>query len=137
MYDQRHVWWTELMTQDIEKATRFYSEVMGWEAVKVSKENPRRAPEPGERSYTVFRKGDETVCGVFKMDGGEYSSVPDYWFTYISVADVDDACDRVEEVGGRVLRPAYDVPYVGRIAVIQDPAGAVIGIGTPVVPDLA
>ena len=137
MGSEHHVWWTELMTQDIDRAARFYSQVMGWHAVKVSKEEPTRAPKPGERSYTVFRKGEETVAGVFKLDGGELGSVPDYWFTYIAVTDVDEACARVEAEGGRVLRPAHDVPYVGRIAVIQDPAGAVIGIGSPVVPDLA
>jgi len=61
----------------------------------------------------------------------------DYWFTYLSVADVDKACEHVVATGGRVLRPVYDVPYVGRIAVIEDPDGAVVGIGTPVVRKLA
>lgn len=138
MAEHGHVWWTELMTTDIDKAAGFYGEVMGWTAVKVSKEDPRRAPLPGERSYTVFRKGDETVCGVFKMDTGEFGTkIPDYWFTYVAVADVDDACVKVTERGGRVLRPAHDVPYVGRIAVIEDPSGAVVGIGSPVVAELA
>ena len=132
-----HVWWTELMTRDIDKAAQFYGEVMGWTAEKVSKTDPDRAPLPGERSYTVFRNGDETVCGVFKMDGPEFAGVPDYWFTYLSVADVDKACEHVVATGGRVLRPVYDVPYVGRIAVIEDPDGAVVGIGTPVVKELA
>ena len=31
-----HVWWTELMTRDIDKAAQFYGEVMGWTAEKVS-----------------------------------------------------------------------------------------------------
>lgn len=138
MTEHGHVWWTELMTTDIDAASKFYGEVMGWTAVKVSKDDPRRAPQPGERSYTVFRKGDETVCGVFKMDAGEFGTkIPDYWFTYVSVADVDDACIKVQERGGRVLRPVRDVPYVGRIAVIEDPSGAVVGIGTPVVVELA
>ena len=132
-----HVWWTELMRRDIDKAAQFYGEVMGWTAEKVSKTDPDRPPLPGERSYTVFRNGDETVCGVFKMDGPEFAGVPDYWFTYLSVADVDKACEHVVATGGRVLRPVYDVPYVGRIAVIEDPDGAVVGIGTPVVKELA
>jgi predicted enzyme related to lactoylglutathione lyase len=135
---EQHVWWTELMTTDIDRASRFYGDVMGWTAVKVSKADPRRAPEPGERSYTVFRKGEETVCGVFKMDESEFGAkIPDYWFTYVSVANVDDACAKVAEQGGQVLRPPRDVPYVGRIAVIQDPSGAVVGIGSPVVTELA
>lgn len=132
-----HVWWTELMTSNIERAIAFYENVMGWEAIKVSRSDPNRPPQPGERSYTVFRKDGEGVCGVFKMEGPEFAGVPDYWFTYISVNSVDDACKKIRESGGQVLREPHEMPYIGRIAVVMDPDGAVIGIGTPVVPELA
>jgi predicted enzyme related to lactoylglutathione lyase len=133
MAEPGHVWWTELMTSDVDKAARFYGEVMGWRAVKVASGDPRRLASDGEATYTVFRKGDETVCGVFRMEGKEFANIPDYWFTYISVDDVDAACERVARVGGQVLKPPYDIANVGRVAVICDPEGAVVGIGTPVV----
>ena len=133
MAEHGHVWWTELMTSDVERASRFYGEVMGWETVRVASGDPARRPGPGERTYTVFRKGDETVCGVFKMAGKEFAGIPDYWFTYIAVDDVDAACERVVAKGGQVLKPPYDIENVGRVAVICDPEGAVIGIGTPIV----
>lgn len=133
MAEHGHVWWTELMTSDVERASKFYAGVMGWQAVEVVSGDPKRLAGDGEPTYTVFRKGDETVCGVFKMEGKEFAGIPDYWFTYISVDDVDAACQRVQATGGQVLKPPYDIANVGRIAVICDPEGAVIGIGTPAV----
>ncbi|MGI9384778.1 MAG: hypothetical protein ACR2PO_16625 [Methyloligellaceae bacterium] len=35
------------------------------------------------------------------------------------------------ELGGEVLRQPFDVPGVGHIAIIKDPQGAALGIGTP------
>jgi predicted enzyme related to lactoylglutathione lyase len=50
--------------------------------------------------------------------------------SYVHVSDVDAAVQKVSASGGKVLHPCFDVPDVGRIAVVQDPGGAVIGIMT-------
>ena len=46
-----------------------------------------------------------------------------------------EAADATEaaavEAGGKVCRSAFDVPQVGRIAVLQDPAGAVFAVIAP------
>jgi predicted enzyme related to lactoylglutathione lyase len=51
--------------------------------------------------------------------------------TYIAVTDVDAACSTAGKSGGAVLKAPFDVPGVGRIAMIKDPAGAVVGLITP------
>jgi hypothetical protein len=44
---------------------------------------------------------------------------------YIAVANVDEAAKRVPELGGKVVAPPMDVFDAGRMAVVQDPTGAV------------
>ncbi len=53
--------------------------------------------------------------------------MPEHWFTYIAVDDVDSRVAKVEAAGGMVIRPPFDVPGVGRIAIVKDKGGAVCG----------
>jgi hypothetical protein len=50
---------------------------------------------------------------------------------YITVDDVDEACKRVEQLGGTVCVPPFDIPSVGRTAVINDPVGTAFHVFTP------
>ena len=50
---------------------------------------------------------------------------------YIQVANVDSAVRAAEEMGGKIVESPYDVPKVGRLAVVEDPEGAVFGLVTP------
>ncbi len=49
---------------------------------------------------------------------------------YFQVASTDASCARAGELGGKVCVPAFDTPY-GRIAVIEDPQGAMFSIVQP------
>ncbi|MEZ5342360.1 MAG: VOC family protein [Acidimicrobiales bacterium] len=51
---------------------------------------------------------------------------PPVWSTYIAVEDVVATIDDVEAAGGSVFQPPFDIPGGAKIAVIADPAGAVI-----------
>ncbi len=55
---------------------------------------------------------------------------PPHWFDYIEVDNVDKRADAFAATGGAVLRPPFDIPNVGRIAVVKDSSGAVMGIMT-------
>ncbi|MCG8558902.1 MAG: VOC family protein [Hyphomicrobiales bacterium] len=131
MAEHGSIWWTELMTSDTEGARRFYSEAIGWTPSVVAMGDMSEPPGEGEEGYTVFMLGDTAVCGAMKMDGPRFEGVPPHWFTYVAVDDVDAAARKVAELGGEVLRAPFDVPQVGRIAIIKDPQGAVLGLGTP------
>jgi hypothetical protein len=50
---------------------------------------------------------------------------------YIAVDDIDARLAKAEANGATVLRPAFDVPGIGRIAILQDPSGGAIGWMTP------
>jgi predicted enzyme related to lactoylglutathione lyase len=64
-------------------------------------------------------------------EGSGLDHGPDGWFAYIAVDDIDARLEKVAAAGGTIERPGFDVPGVGRIAVVRDKAGSAIGWITP------
>ena len=114
--------WNELMTRDAEAAKRFYGATLGWTFDGMSMETG---------TYWVAKMGDTPVGGIFPMSGSDYDDVPEHWFAYIAVDDVDARLQKATAGGGQILREPFDVPGVGRIAIVEDPTGAAIGWITP------
>ncbi len=54
--------------------------------------------------------------------------MPPNWSAYVDVQSADAAARRVEELGGRVVKQAFDVMDMGRMAVLQDPTGSIINV---------
>lgn len=114
--------WNELMTTDAEAAKQFYTALFGWE----TEEAPMEVMEGMEAmTYTVIKVDGDPVGGLTGMPP-ECQSMPPTWGVYITVDDVDATAGRVEELGGKLLRPPADIPKVGRLCVIQDPQGAAL-----------
>jgi predicted enzyme related to lactoylglutathione lyase len=114
--------WNELNTTEPKRACEFYAATLGWTFDAM--------PMPGFEYY-VAKSGDEMVCGIFEMKGPDFVGIPNHWFAYIAVDDVDARVAKAVAAGGTVRRPAWDVPGVGRIAIVADPTAAVIGWMTP------
>jgi len=115
--------WCEVNTRDAAKASAFYRAVFDLEA--------RKLEAPGISYLTLHSGGaDKPVCGIMQMDANWPQSVPAHWMAYFQVENTDQACARVTEIGGKVCIPAFDTPY-GRIAVIEDPQGAMVSITQP------
>ena len=118
------VLWSELNTRDVEGAKTYYGSVCGWtfEAMPMA---------GGEGDYTIGKRGDEMVAGIFDITGMPgLEQVPAHWLTYIGVDDVDATCAATKTAGGEVIREPFDIPNTGRIAIVQDPTGAVLGLMT-------
>ena len=108
--------WYELMTSDAAAAAGFYSKVVGWTA--------EDSGMPG-MAYTLMKVGDAQVAGVMGTPPElQAIGAPSTWSGYVAVDDVDATEARVLQLGGKVLRPAGDIPEVGRFAVVADPQGA-------------
>jgi predicted enzyme related to lactoylglutathione lyase len=75
--------------------------------------------------YTVVKVEGKPVGGIMPMPD-ECQGMPPMWSIYVTTHDVDATAGKVEELGGKILRPPMDIPEVGRFCVIQDPQGAVI-----------
>jgi uncharacterized protein len=125
------VWWNELISPNPEKVRAFYSKVIGWTPRVVALDDNSRAPKPGEPDYTLFLVNGKEAAGLAKIDEGA-EALEAGWFTYIQVENVDTAVLAAANNGGKVLKFPFDVPDIGRIAVVEDPQGAAFGLVSPV-----
>ncbi len=117
------VFWNELQTHDLAAARKFYEETLSLEF---------EATEVGGQTYwLVFNEDGETVGGAFELKGPEMADIPSRWMTFLSVEDVDACVKKAQAAGATVLRAPHDVPEVGRIALLRQPDGAVVGWMTP------
>jgi predicted enzyme related to lactoylglutathione lyase len=57
--------------------------------------------------------------------------VPPHWSSYVNHSDVDGVVARATAAGGTVMFPPMDVMDSGRMTMIQDPTGAVVGVWQP------
>ena len=120
MTEHGMITWSELMTTDVERAKTFYSQALG---VSFEKFN-----DP-EAKYWVAMAGGKPAWGI--MDMTDRTGGPTGWFTYIAVDDVDARVKAAEAAGARLCMPIFEVPTVGRIAILQDVTGSLIGWMTP------
>ena len=102
--------WSELMTRDLPSAVKFYKAVFGW-AQKNGPESP----------YKEFEVLGNVVAGAQAIGPEMPAQVPPHWNIYFGASDVDAAAARAAELGGTVRMPPFDVPDVGRIAVLGGP----------------
>ena len=116
--------WADLGTTDVEGAKRFYSDVFGWE--------PEDMPAGEGQIYTMCRLRGKYVSAIASQQEQEREmGIPPHWNSYVTVEKADDAAARARELGGNVLAEPFDVLTVGRMAVIQDPTGAVLCLWEP------
>jgi predicted enzyme related to lactoylglutathione lyase len=116
-------YWNELMTRDVARAKKFYADTMGWSYDAM--------PMGGGGTYWLAKCGDATVGGLFDISGPEFKGMPENWMSYIAVDNVDERVKKATAAGAKVMKPAFEVPNVGRIAMLLEPGGAAIGWMTP------
>jgi predicted enzyme related to lactoylglutathione lyase len=69
--------------------------------------------------------------GMFELKSPEFDGVPESWMSYLAVDDVDKRVGKAVKGGAKLMQPIFDVPGVGRIAILMQPGGAGIGWMTP------
>lgn len=116
-------YWNELMTRDVERAKKFYADTLGWTFEPM--------PMADGKTYWIAKAGDEMVGGLFDLRGPEFNGVPESWMSYIAVDDVDARVAKAVRAGGKLMKPIFDIPGIGRIAILMEPGGAGIGWITP------
>lgn len=118
--------WAELATSDPRAAKSFYTALFGWTAV----DSPM-GPDP-EEVYTRLQLGGKDVAALYRMMQDQaVQGVPPNWLGYVTVASADEAAQKARELGGNVLAEPFDVMDYGRMAMLQDPEGAVFAVWQP------
>jgi uncharacterized protein len=110
--------WAELCTTEPDAARSFYPALLGWHPVEVSIAMPS-----GPVGYTVFMASTAEAGGLLPAEGGFGPAKPPYWLAYIEVENTDKVAAHAEELGGAVLVEPFDVPRIGRIALLAGRAG--------------
>jgi len=115
--------WNELVTRDTKGAANFYGKLFGWQTV------PFTAPgiQPGGQPYNLF-KLDPNSMGVGGMMQVPHPEMPSQWIPYIAVDDIDKSMAQATKLGAKTCVPIMSIGEIGRIAIIQDPQGATIGL---------
>jgi predicted enzyme related to lactoylglutathione lyase len=119
--------WYELMTTDAEGAKAFYDAVVGWNIGEGAEEY---------QGYRMINRSDGKFAGgVLPLtDEMTQHGARPTWLGYVNVANVDDAVAAIEKAGGKALMPPFDIPNVGRIAMVADPQGAPFYVMKPIPP---
>jgi len=116
--------WYELMTSDIDAAGRFYRDVVGWSMSSSGQEG---------MDYRQWSIADSTIGGAMTIpaDAAAHGMRPT-WLGYLNVSDVDASVAGIVAAGGASHMPAWDIPGVGRIAMVADPQGASFYVMAPI-----
>ena len=115
--------WADLTIPNAEEVKEFYTNVIGWK------------PEPvvmGEYNDYSMNSPDSgrTIAGVCHSKGVN-ADLPPQWLLYFTVKDVDNSAELCKKSGGKVIAGPRNMGKYGRYCVIQDPAGAVAALFSP------
>ncbi len=116
--------WHDLLTNDPAASKRFYGELFGWEFESVGS----FVGMGSDTAYTLIRHNGRLIGGMIDTKVLNNRTDISQWVVVMSVDDVDAAAQSFTDNGGSVLTPPRDLQRRGRIAVVQDPAGALLAL---------
>ena len=106
--------WPEVSTTDAGKAAAFYGALFGWTDTPVM-----------DGGYHILQKDGKDVAGLYQLMPEQLArQVKPAWRNYVEVENTDASLAKAQALGGTMLHEPFDVPGVGRMAIVQDPSGA-------------
>jgi predicted enzyme related to lactoylglutathione lyase len=126
-----------LNTRDVEGAKAFYGSVFGWKTLAL----PGGAEmwtmpgygdhleqiSPGIRKQVAEVGGpagfEDVVAAINPIPDGQ-PDTPAHWSVTFATDDADATAAKAKELGGKVVVPPFDAPWV-RMTVLTDPQGAI------------
>ena len=125
-----------LGTRDVERAKSFYGSVFGWQTLELEggfqawtlpgygDYLARDDPEIRERMAEAgAQEGFEDVVASINPIPDDQPDTPPHWGVTFAVDDADAIAKAATELGGNVIAPPFDAPWV-RMTVVADPQGA-------------
>jgi predicted enzyme related to lactoylglutathione lyase len=107
--------WVDTVQPDPQAAARFYGPLFGWEF-------------EGPGDYLEARVRGRLVAGIAQAPDTVPTAV---WTTYVRVDDVEDALGRAGVAGGATFMGPLDAAPAGRLGLLSDPGGVVLGVWQP------
>ncbi len=107
--------WNELASPDLDASASFYGQLFGWTFAPM---------ENSPTEYRVIMNGERSNGGLRPLAP---PGVPPHWLVYFVVDDIDAGVAKAVELGGSTLFGPDDIG-IAKIAVVQDPQGAVFAL---------
>ncbi len=107
----------EITAKDREAAGKFYSEIFGWKVQQLP-----------EMNYATFEAEGGPGGGFNPVENNQPAPV----MVYIHTDDIDATSKRIQELGGKILRPKDDIPEMGQFVFFSDPTGNPLALWQPV-----
>lgn len=111
--------WTDLTIPNADEVRGFYQSVVGWKSAAFDM--------GGYEDYCMNLPVEGTTVAGICHARGDNAGLPAQWLIYITVADLAASLEQCLKLGGKVLSGPRDMGH-GKMAVIQDPAGAVAAL---------
>lgn len=112
--------WHDLLSTDVAAAKAFYGGLFGWTFEPFA--------TGGGAPYLIVRRHGRPIAGIVDASGFARRVNVSRWIGALSVADVDAAVTLARADGARLLGGPEDIVGRGRMALIQDPAGAIVAL---------
>jgi predicted enzyme related to lactoylglutathione lyase len=116
--------WRDLLTNDPAASQRFYGELFGWEFESVGTASNLKS----DSSYTLIRHNGKLIGGMvdtLALNGRDDIS---QWVVLMAVEDLDARVATATANGGKIVAPPTDLQDRGRLALIRDAEGALLGL---------
>ena len=122
-------------TRDVNGAKAFYGSVFGWDTLSTGGAEMWTLPgygdhleqlDPGIRKRVAEVGGPvgfEDVVASINPIADDKAGIPAHWSVTFAVDDADAVAETAAALGGTVVVPPFDAPWVGMTA-ITDPQGA-------------
>jgi uncharacterized protein len=108
--------WNELGSPDLDGSAAFYGDLLGWTT------EPMEGADP---PYLIIKTADGHSNGGIRPPAPP--GTPPFWLVYFATVDIDATLADVTRLGGTVLVGSTDIG-IAKIAVVQDPQGAVFAL---------
>jgi predicted enzyme related to lactoylglutathione lyase len=116
--------WHDLLTNDADASKRFYGTLFGW----VFEDVGDSVGLSGNSTYSLIRHNGNLIGGMIDTVALNQRDDISQWVVLVSVDDVEAATEKFAASGGEVITPPTDVRRRGKLAVVRDSQGALLGL---------
>jgi predicted enzyme related to lactoylglutathione lyase len=107
----------EIYGNDLARLSEFYRELFGWGIEKAA-----------GLDYFHIQTGAGESQGIRGGLMNRPIPGPRSWVHYVSVDSIDRAIERIQSLGGKVLREKAAVPKAAWYAIVEDPEGNIFAV---------
>ncbi|MFN8791835.1 MAG: VOC family protein [Bdellovibrionales bacterium] len=111
--------WYTYQTAGNSKSLDFYQKLFQWKTQSFS--------IPGQGQFDMWTADSSQFADIDTRTKLERAT----WATYVLVENVEETLKKVSKMKGKVLKPAFDLPGIGRMGLFADPFGATLWVYTP------